>query len=56
MTRATIRRMPIIEVDKFKAVFVLKRQHPLFLKPNTGMLYGDAKESLARLVSAVREA
>jgi NAD(P) transhydrogenase subunit beta len=57
--------MPIIEVDKSKQVIVLKRgkgkgfsgiENPLFFKPNTGMLYGDAKESLARLAGAVREA
>jgi NAD(P) transhydrogenase subunit beta len=57
--------MPIIEVDKSKVVIVLKRgkgrgfsgiENPLFFKSNTGMLYGDAKESLARLVGAVRDA
>ena len=57
--------MPIIEVDKSRVVIVLKRgkgrgfsgiENPLFFKPNTGMLYGDAKESLARLVGAVRDA
>jgi NAD(P) transhydrogenase subunit beta len=63
--QSAIAGMPIIEVDKSKAVIVLKRgkgrgfsgiENPLFFKPNTGMLYGDAKESLARLVGAVREA
>ncbi len=63
--QSPIAGMPIIEVDKSKSVIVLKRgkgrgfsgiENPLFFKPNTGMLYGDAKESLARLVSAVREA
>ena len=57
--------MPIIEVDKSRTVIVLKRgkgrgfsgiENPLFFKPNTGMLYGDAKESLGRLVGAVRAA
>jgi len=57
--------MPILEVDKSKNVIVLKRgkgkgfsgiENPLFFKPNTGMLYGDAKESLSKLVHAVREA
>jgi NAD(P) transhydrogenase subunit beta len=63
--QSPIAGMPIIEVDRSKTVIVLKRgkgrgfsgiENPLFFKPNTGMLYGDAKESLARLVSAVRDA
>jgi NAD(P) transhydrogenase subunit beta len=54
--------MPIIEVDKAKSVVVLKRgkgkgfsglENPLFFKPVTGMLYGDAKTSLTNLVQAV---
>lgn len=57
--------MPIIEVDKAKAVFVLKRgkgkgfsgiENPLFFKPNTQMIYGDAKASLSKLVQAVLQA
>lgn len=57
--------MPIIEVDHAKSVVVLKRgqgkgfsglENPLFFKPVTGMLYGDAKDSLTRLVQAVQEA
>jgi H+-translocating NAD(P) transhydrogenase subunit beta len=57
--------MPIIEVDRAKSVIVLKRgqgkgfsglENPLFYKPVTGMLYGDAKESLTRLVQAVQHA
>jgi NAD(P) transhydrogenase subunit beta len=57
--------MPILEVDRSKNVIVLKRgkgkgfsgiENPLFFKPNTGMLYGDAKDSLAKLVHAVKEA
>jgi NAD(P) transhydrogenase subunit beta len=57
--------MPIIEVDKSKQTIVLKRgkgrgfsgiENPLFFKPNTGMLYGDAKASLAKLVQAVQQA
>jgi H+-translocating NAD(P) transhydrogenase subunit beta len=57
--------MPILEVDRAKSVIVLKRgkgrgfsglENPLFFKPVTGMLYGDAKESLVRLVEAVRQA
>ena len=56
--------MPIIEVDKAKSVVVLKRgkgkgfsglENPLFFKPVTGMLYGDAKTSLTNLVQAVQK-
>jgi NAD(P) transhydrogenase subunit beta len=57
--------MPIMEVDRAKSVIVLKRgqgkgfsglENPLFFKEVTGMLYGDAKESLTNLVQAVRKA
>jgi H+-translocating NAD(P) transhydrogenase subunit beta len=57
--------MPILEVDRSKSVVVLKRgqgkgfsglENPLFFKPVTGMLYGDAKDSLTRLVQAVQHA
>src|SRR3982075_2990689 len=57
--------MPILEVDHAKSVVVLKRgqgkgfsglENPLFFKPNTGMLYGDAKDSLTKLVGAVQHA
>ena len=56
--------MPIIEVDRAHQVVVLKRgkgkgfsgiENPLFFKPNTGMLYGDAKASLSKLVEAVQQ-
>jgi H+-translocating NAD(P) transhydrogenase subunit beta len=57
--------MPIIEVDHAKSVVVLKRgqgkgfsglENPLFFKDVTGMLYGDAKDSLTRLIQAVQQA
>jgi H+-translocating NAD(P) transhydrogenase subunit beta len=57
--------MPILEVDKAKLVVVLKRgrgkgfsglENPLFYKANCEMLYGDAKDSIARLTQAVHEA
>jgi NAD(P) transhydrogenase subunit beta len=57
--------MPILEVDHAKSVVVLKRgqgkgfsglENPLFFKPETGMLYGDAKEPLTRLIQAVQQA
>ncbi len=51
--------MPIINVDYARTVFVLKRsmasgfagiENPLFFKPNTRMLFGDAKESIGSVV------
>jgi len=55
--------MPILNVDASKAVVVLKRSmnpgfagidNPLFVEPNTMMLFGDAKESVAKLAAAVK--
>jgi len=55
--------MPILNVDESKAVIVLKRSmnpgfagidNPLFVEPNTMMLFGDAKESVAKLTAAVK--
>jgi NAD(P) transhydrogenase subunit beta len=57
--------MPILEVDRARSVVVLKRgkgkgfsglENPLFFKPVTGMLYGDAKDSLVKLTQAVQHA
>jgi NAD(P) transhydrogenase subunit beta len=51
--------MPVINVDKARTVFVLKRsmasgfagiENPLFYKDNTRMLFGDAKESIGNLI------
>lgn len=51
--------MPIIEVDKAKNIFVLKRsmspgfagiQNPLFFKDNTTMIFGDAKNTLNSII------
>lgn len=51
--------MPIINVDYAQTVFVLKRsmasgfagiENPLFFKPNTRMLFGDAKESISLVI------
>src|SRR6266481_4903407 len=62
--KSLIAGMPIIEVDKAKSVVVLKRgkgkgfsglENPLFFKPVTGMLYGDAKSSLTALTQAVQK-
>jgi hemerythrin-like domain-containing protein len=57
--------MPVINVDKARTVFVLKRsmasgfagiENPLFYKDNTRMLFGDAKESIGGLVRELRTA
>lgn len=56
--------MPILEVYKAKTVMVLKRsmssgfagvQNPLFFKENSRMLFGDAKESISKLVAEFKE-
>jgi NAD(P) transhydrogenase subunit beta len=57
--------MPILDVDRAKSVIVLKRgmaagfagiENLLFHAPATSMLFGDAKASLSRLVSEVKNA
>ena len=61
--KSLIAGMPILEVDRAKSVIVLKRgqgrgfsglDNPLFFKPRTTMLYGDAKSSLNHLTQAVQ--
>jgi NAD(P) transhydrogenase subunit beta len=55
--------MPILNVDQAKQVVVLKRSmapgfagidNPLFVEPQTVLLFGDAKESVLKLVSGVK--
>ena len=55
--------MPILDVDKAKSIVVMKRSmgrgyagidNELYTNPKTGMLFADAKEGLASLVSAVK--
>jgi NAD(P) transhydrogenase subunit beta len=55
--------MPILNVDDSQTVVVLKRsmrpgfagiENPLFLNPKTVMLFGDAKESVTRLIADVK--
>jgi NAD(P) transhydrogenase subunit beta len=57
--------MPIINADKAKTVFVLKRsmkpgfagiENELFYYENTRMLFGDAKESIQKLVAEFKSA
>lgn len=54
--------MPVLNVDQAKKVIVLKRgknpgfagvDNPLYTRPNTSMLFGDAKDSLAKLLQAI---
>jgi NAD(P) transhydrogenase subunit beta len=55
--------MPVLEVWKAGQVVVLKRgmatgysgvENPLFFKDNTRMLFGDAKDSIDKLVGGLR--
>ncbi len=56
--------MPILDVDKAKSCIVLKRsmgagfagiENELFYAPKTSMLFGDAKSSLTKLVSEIKQ-
>jgi len=56
--------MPILEVWKAKRCIVLKRgmasgyagvENPLFYKPNTDMLFGDAKKTIDALLAELRQ-
>ncbi len=55
--------MPILDVDQSKQVIVLKRsmksgyagiENELFFNSKCGMLFGDAKESLQKLVNELK--
>ena len=55
--------MPILNVDEAQTVVVLKRsmspgfagiENPLFFNPKTVMLFGDAKDSITKLIGAVK--
>jgi NAD(P) transhydrogenase subunit beta len=57
--------MPILNVDEAKQVIVLKRsmnpgfagiENELFYAENTSMLFGDAKQSLGKLVHEIKQA
>ena len=56
--------MPICDVDKAQTVMIIKRSlspgfagipNPLFAAVNALMLYGDGKEMVRELITAIRE-
>jgi NAD(P) transhydrogenase subunit beta len=62
-TASPIYGMPILDVDKSASIVVLKRSmrpgfagidNELYLDPKTTMLFGDAKDSVLKLISAVK--
>ncbi|MFZ7126727.1 MAG: NAD(P)(+) transhydrogenase (Re/Si-specific) subunit beta [Desulfobacterales bacterium] len=57
--------MPIVDADRARTVFVLKRsmnpgfagiENPLFFKDNTYMIFGDAKATLETLIAEFKDA
>jgi NAD(P) transhydrogenase subunit beta len=62
-TSSPIYGMPILDVDKAASIVVMKRSmnpgfagidNDLYLDPKTTMLFGDAKESVLKLITAVK--
>ena len=63
--QSPIAGMPIIDVDKARTVIVIKRSlspgfagipNPLFAAENTLMLFGDGKQAVLEMVTALKEA
>jgi NAD(P) transhydrogenase subunit beta len=63
VTDSPIYGMPILDVDKSHSVIVLKRSmssgfagidNPLFYGENTALLFGDAKASVADVLSEIQ--
>ena len=63
-TGSPIYGMPIIRADSAQSVIVMKRsmgsgfagiENDLFYRPNTAMLFGDAKASLTTLISEIKQ-
>jgi proton-translocating NAD(P)+ transhydrogenase subunit beta len=64
-TTSPIYGMPILNVDQAQNIIVIKRSmkpgfagidNELYLDPKTGMLFGDAKEAVSRVVSELKKA
>jgi NAD(P) transhydrogenase subunit beta len=64
-TSSPIYGMPILDVDRAASVIVMKRSmnpgfagidNELYLDPRTTMLFGDAKDSVVKLIGAVKTA
>ncbi len=62
--KSPIYGMPILNADKSRAVIVLKRgmspgfagiENELFVAPNTMMVFGDAKQTLSRILGVLKE-
>ena len=62
--KSPIAGMPILDVDKSRTVFVIKRSlspgfagipNPLFAADNTLMLFGDAKKMMMEVSSALKD-
>jgi NAD(P) transhydrogenase subunit beta len=62
-TTSPIYGMPVLEVWKSKHVVVMKRsmasgyagvENPLFFRPNTSMLFGDAKKNVDAILTSLR--
>jgi NAD(P) transhydrogenase subunit beta len=63
-TSSPIYGMPILNVDQAQNIIVIKRSmkpgfagidNELYLDPKTGMLFGDAKEAVSRVVAEVKK-
>jgi NAD(P) transhydrogenase subunit beta len=64
-TTSPIYGMPILNVDQAQNIIVIKRSmkpgfagidNELYLDPKTGMLFGDAKEAVSRVVNELKKA
>jgi len=64
-TASPIYGMPILNVDQAQNIIVIKRSmkpgfagidNELYLDPKTGMLFGDAKEAVSRVVNELKRA